>query len=63
MRFGKSFIVLVLTCLLVAAIAGILWWTSADRAKSGKQVTTQEAAAAAGAQVFPSEPRLSVEPK
>jgi hypothetical protein len=63
MRSSKSHLVVAGTAAIVAALACVLWWSSAGEAESGKQVTTQEAAAAVGAKVLPSDPKLKIEPK
>lgn len=58
MHFSRSPLVVAGAAAIVAALACVLWWSSACEAESGKQVTTQEAAAAVGAKVFPSDPKL-----
>jgi hypothetical protein len=61
--FQPSFYMRSSTAAIVAALACVLWWSSVVEAESGKQVTTHEAAAAVGAKVLPSDPKLKIEPK
>jgi hypothetical protein len=63
MRSGKFLLVMALGCIAVAVLVCVLWYTSAEHTETAKPGTTEGAAAAAGAKVLPTEPKLRVEPK
>jgi hypothetical protein len=62
MRNIPVYLTLAMAVALISAAALLLGMPS-DEAKAGKKVTTEQAAATAGARVSPTEPKLRVEPK
>jgi hypothetical protein len=60
--FSFSYVVVSMAAMVIGAAVILLRLTSVE-AEAGKNVTTQEAAAAVGATILPTEPKLRVEPK
>jgi hypothetical protein len=63
---ASKHLVLATAAVVLAAAIGVFWLVGAkkpDQGRAGASATTETAAASAGAQVTPTEPKLQVEPK